>query len=82
MTTSISLGSRTYTVEQNTTNELAQGGYILTGPRGARYALVRRNSQPEIMFAVQMGGRFPKTSPIFKGHLFTDKDGELSLFRR
>jgi hypothetical protein len=72
----LAFGSRTYNVSPN-----GLGSYYLTGPRGARYELARRPNQPEIMYPIQLGGKWPKVSPIFKGYRFTDKDGELRIFR-
>ena len=79
--TTISFGSRTYTAQHVEGHAFISEGYILTGPRGAQYALVRYNNRPEYMMPFQLGGKWPKVSPIFKGYRFTDKDGELRIFR-
>lgn len=78
----ISLGSRTYKVEKVEQHDAFKNGYLLTGARGAQYGLIRYNKTPEFMFAIQLGGRHPKVSPVLSHWIFTDKDGDLKSVSR
>ncbi len=83
MTSTIALGTRNYSVEKTADkHELVSNSYVLTGPRGARYILIRRQKQPEVMFACAINGKWPTQETPFKSYVFTDKDGDLQLLRR
>jgi len=51
--------------------------YIVRGPRGASYALLRTADHPELLFAVNLHGFLHRTP--FDGVLFKVEDGKLVI---
>lgn len=63
-----------YKIEATGAQEAGKTAYILRGPRGAKYYLVRAISDPSMMFAVN---RKMDLISIHGYNYFTDKSGEL-----
>jgi len=80
----LQVGRTTYEVTPSTDGDWRAPGaqinacaYVLTGPRGARYALLRNVPNPAMLFAIN-DKNWTKSTP-FDGKWFTDAGGTLRL---
>ena len=65
-----------YEVETQIRND--RQPYLLKGPRGAMYGLVRQVDNPHLLFAINMRPKYVGICVQVKGYSwFTDKDGQL-----
>lgn len=56
--TTLTYGTTTYTVEETTYGHVKkESGYILTGPRGATYGLMRNANRPDMLFVFNLKAR-------------------------
>ena len=51
--------------------------YVLRGPKGGEYGLLRFQGSPDKLYAINLRS-FTSSTP-FQGHIFTDKDGKLEV---
>ena len=79
MQTELTIGRTTYKVKKLAETKPISVAYVLTGPRGAEYNLIRNGPNPTLLFATN-GRKFSASTP-FEGEWFTDEKGKLELPR-